>query len=249
MKRLFLLSVLVLSAWTTNQAAAQVVTTVGTMESSLVYNNVVPDYTYIDKVNVSIRAWDANTILFFRARYFQIRVYRVEDAPCPSTSGAVLIGSLSFNEIVRINQTFTVDVLDQLAACPNSNDPCPVVPYNIFVELVPLTQPGQPRHVISGIQNNCIPVVLPTATEGITSPTEGANIFTGGTFDLRWNPSFFGNTSTVQIQVFSNGTLRFSGNVPNNGRYNSYQGPDGAMQVIVTGGGQTDTVNFDFTRD
>ncbi|OJJ19886.1 hypothetical protein BKI52_15510 [marine bacterium AO1-C] len=241
-------AVLFLSTWFTNQALGQdLITRVSAFETSLVRNNVVPGYSYIDKVEVKFLGGQS-TPLVPQNKAYDVRVYRNENLSC--TSGGVLIGSYSFSTFSRlIRASFTIDVLDQLESCPNSNDPCPVVPFNIFVELVPLTQPGGPIHMVSGVNTNCFPIVPTTATEGITSPAEGANIFTGDTFNLTWNPSFFGNVSTVQIQVFSNGTLRFSGNVPNNGIYNSYQGPDGAIEIIITGGGQTDTVSFDFTRD
>ena len=243
-------AVLFLSVWATNQALAQdIITRVSAFEANLVRNDIIPGYSYIDKVEIKFLGGQASPIIPVN-KWYEVRVYRNESPSCASNSGGVLIGSHSFSTYSRlIRMYFTVDIIDQLESCPNSNNPCLVDPFNIFVEIVPLTQPGQSRHLMSGVTSHCFPIVATTATEGITAPAEGANIFTGGTFNLTWNPSFFGNASTVQIQVFSNGTLRFSGDVPNNGLYGSYQGPDGAMQVIVTGGGKTDTVNFDFTRD
>ncbi|OJJ19887.1 hypothetical protein BKI52_15515 [marine bacterium AO1-C] len=253
-KAVFVLSMLVLGTWATNQAVAQNLISTGILQHQIEpeYTNVNPGFVFLDKVKVDLRVTDISAPYIPVQRWCEVRIYYNESTTCPSSpSRGVLIGKGSFMPRFRRteNHTLTIDVDNYLVSCPTSA--CPVVPFNISAEVVALTPINPPgyRHRVVGQTQVCKQLVAASTTEGITSPTEGADIFTGGTFDLRWNPSFFNNVSTVQLQVFSNGTLRFSGNVPNNGQYSNYQGPDGSMQVIVTGGGQTDTVNFEFTQD
>ena len=248
MRKLFfpLFTVLLISLWMPQQAEAQIFSRISSLQHSLVYNNTIPNHQYLDKVIVNIRAWDATPFINIYPRRMEVQVYRHDNSSCPTTSSGVLLGKTSFLSVDGIRYSITVDFAEQLVSCP---DPCTVDPYSISVKVIALTEVNRPAHFLLGPNTLCAPVVLPPASEGITAPAEGANIFTGGSFNLTWNPSFFGSISTVQIQVFSNGTLRFSGDVPNNGLYSSYDGPDGTMQVIVTGGGKTDTVNFEYTRD
>ncbi|MHA7058062.1 hypothetical protein ACWGOQ_0012645 [Aquimarina sp. M1] len=64
--------------------------------------------------------------------------------------------------------------------------------------------------------------------------------------DIKWHEEYFDNTNNVTIQIWVNDLIVINENIINDGIYN-YRGIEfGNMKVKITGGSETDEIEFDY---